>query len=84
MIDYMDGTNNLFGGIACGIGCGVSDVINTWCVGINRTIGICGTIAIDNVVPLRSLIKVREWWMRGGSHSHPQLVRSPVVCCPLP
>ena len=55
MIEYPDGSNNLYGHIACGIGCGVGDVINTWCVGIHRTIGIGSTIALHNIIPLRSL-----------------------------
>ena len=72
--DRPDGTNDRFGFIACGIGCGVSDVINTWCVGIDCTIGIGGTVAIHNIVPLRSLIHVSGGCEMG--HSHPQSVHT--------
>ena len=57
-INHLNRSNHRFGFIACGIGCGVSDLINTWCVGIDCTIGIGGTVAIHNIVPLRSLIHV--------------------------
>ena len=57
-IDYINRTNDWFSFIACGIGCRVSDLINTRRVVIYGTIGICRTVPIDNIVPLRTLINI--------------------------
>ena len=57
-IDHLDRTNHRFSFIACGIGCGVCDLVNAWSVVIDGTVSFNASIAIYEVGPVGTLIHI--------------------------